>query len=65
MPVLRSFAVLCDFQEGKPSIKRGLIMVITLLCKVFGKVISIAENCFEKILVRKKPLLESDIDGNS
>ena len=46
-PVLLSFAVHCDFEEGKPSIKRGLTMVITLLCKVFGKVMSIAENCFE------------------
>jgi hypothetical protein len=40
-PMLRSFAVRCIFavdcvfQGRKPNIKRGLIMVLTLLCKVF------------------------------
>ena len=42
-PMLPSFAVNYDFQERKPNIKRGLIMVVTLLCKVFDKVIPTVE----------------------
>jgi hypothetical protein len=47
--VLRSFAVHCDFQERKPNIKLGLIMVVTLLCKVFDNVISTVDFVLDSI----------------
>ena len=48
-PMLRSFAAHCVFQERKPNIKRGLIMVVTLLCKVFDKVTPTVEVIFNRI----------------
>jgi hypothetical protein len=48
-PMLRSFALHCVFQERKPDINRGLVMVVTLLCKVFDKVTPTVEVVLNRI----------------